>query len=141
MNAEEMWARSGLTGKWDAWSFGEAPDKLGALVLAGQKTATASAFPLYEQDLEPLPRVGEYSVIMDSKNRALCIIRTTKVYVAPFCEVSPAHAAKEGEGDLSLAYWRQVHRDFFAREMEGAGLAFTEQMPVVCEEFEMVYPK
>ena len=32
-----------------------------------------------------------------------------------------------------------VHRAFFTREMTAAGLLFTEDMPVVCEEFEVDY--
>lgn len=140
MGPEEMWTRSGLTGEWEAWGFGDDPDELGALVLAGKKTGTASALPLYELEGEPLPKAGEYSVILDGGDNALCVIRTLRVYVVPFCEVSPAHAAKEGEGDLSLDYWREVHRDFFERELAAAGLTFSEQMPVVCEEFEVVYP-
>ena len=58
----------------------------------------------------------------------------------PFCEVTAGHAYKEGEGDRSLAYWRKVHEDFFRAELEEAGLEFSPSMPVVCEEFEMVYP-
>ena len=68
------------------------------------------------------------------------MIRTTKVYCRPFREVSAEHAFKEGEGDRSLDYWREVHRDFFTREMDAAGLTFDEDMPVVCEEFLRVYP-
>ena len=43
MTAEEMWRLSGLQGDWEAWAFGDAPDKLASLVLAGQKTGTSSA--------------------------------------------------------------------------------------------------
>ena len=38
----------------------------------------------------------------------------------PFDEVSKEHAYKEGEGDRSLAYWRDVHEDFFAEEFISA---------------------
>ncbi|MBR2511024.1 MAG: ASCH domain-containing protein, partial [Alphaproteobacteria bacterium] len=30
-----------------------------------------------------------------------------------FCDIDDAWAKIEGEGDLSLAYWRTVHIDFF----------------------------
>ena len=49
-------------------------------------------------------------------------------------------AAKEGEGDLSLDYWKKVHIEFFTKECEDAGDKFTEDMPVVFVEFELVYP-
>ena len=144
MNAAEMWERfcekSGIKADYDDWAFGVTPDALAELVLNGTKTATASAYPLYEQEQEPLPKAGDYSVILSTKGEAVCIIRTTKVYVVPFREVSADHAFREGEDDRSLESWREVHRDFFTREMNAGGLTFDEDMPVVCEEFMRVYP-
>ena len=106
MNAAEMWERfcekSGIKADYDDWAFGGAPDALAELVLNGIKTATASAYPLYEQEQEPLPKAGDYSVILNTKGEAVCIIRTTKVYVVPFREVSADHAFREGEDDRSL---------------------------------------
>ena len=144
MNAAEMWERycekSGVQADYEDWAFGGAPDALAELVLNGIKTATASAYPLYEQEQEPLPKAGDYSVILNTKGEAVCIIRTTKVYVVPFREVSADHAFREGEDDRSLESWRKVHRDFFTREMNDEGLSFDEDMPVVCEEFMRVNP-
>lgn len=144
MTAEKMWdlyaQKAGIKhAEYEAWAFGDEPDKLASLVAGGQKTATASAYPLYEREQEPIPRAGEYSVIQDSRNQAVCVIRTDRVYVIPFREVGEEHARREGEGDLSLAYWRKIHRSFFSQEMENAGLAFDEEMLVVCEEFSCVY--
>ena len=48
--------------------------------------------------------------------------------------------ALEGEGDKSLAYWRQVHEDFFKDCFGEAGLTFTPDSKVVLEEFRKVYP-
>ena len=81
MTAGELWKQSGLTGIYEVWAFGEAPDKLASLVKDGIKTATCSAYDLYEAEDESLPVVGEYSVILDSHDEAVCIIRTEKVYV------------------------------------------------------------
>ena len=137
MTAEELWIKSGLTGEYDAWGFGD--DELTELVRSGKKTATSSAFVLYELEDEDLPEVGETSILLDDNEEAVCIIRTTKVYTTPFNEVTAEHASKEGEGDLSLDYWRQVHKDFFTEELEEAGQQFTEDMLVVCEEFEVIF--
>jgi uncharacterized protein YhfF len=62
------------------------------------------------------------------------------VDVLPFAEVSAEFAAVEGEGDGSLSFWRQVHRDYFTRECQRYGRTFDEQMLVACERFEVVYP-
>ena len=124
---------------YEAWAFGVEADVLANLVVTGEKTATASAYPLYEVEDEPLPSAGEYSVILDSKDNAVCVIQTTKVYVIPFNEVTEEQAFKEGEGDKSLEYWRKVHKKFFTECMEEAGLKFSSDMKVVCEEFVVVY--
>ncbi len=144
MTAQELWEEfKGRTGidadTYDAWAFGSVADKLADLTMRGIKTATASAYPLYEVDGEELPKEGLYNIILDSKDNALGVVRTTKVYVVPFNEVTAEHAYKEGEGDRSLEYWRQVHREVFTQWMEEAGLKFDENMKVVCEELGLIY--
>lgn len=87
----------------EAWAFGAEPDALARLVLAGRKTATASAYPLYALHGEPLPRAGACDVLLDGRGEAVCVLRTTRVYVVPFREVTAEHAFQEGEGDRTLA--------------------------------------
>ncbi len=144
MDAKTMWeqytAANPTNAQYDAWCFGDDADTLAKLVLDGTKTATASAYPFYELEGEKLPQEGEYSVLLWQDGSAACVIKTTKVYIAPFCEVSSEQAFREGEGDRSLAYWQSVHRKFFTKELENAGLTFSEDMEVVCEEFIRVYP-
>ena len=124
----------------DAWAFGVDADFLADLVLKGEKTATASAYDLYALEDEPLPQEGKFDVILDSQNQAVCIVEITKVSVQPFNQVSAQHAFKEGEGDKTLVYWRQVHEDFFTDCLGEAGLTFTPESKVVLEEFRKVYP-
>ena len=139
MTAEELWEKSGLTGTYEAWSFGEAPDILADLVLQRIKTATCSAYDLYQINNEPLPQAGDYSVILNSSDKAVCIIKTLKVYVTEFKKVSGEHAFKEGEGDRSLRYWRMVHENFLTNELASVHKVFEENTKVVCEEFEVMY--
>lgn len=140
MTAKEMWEKSGLSGDYEAWQFGDDPDKLAELVKEGIKTATSSLGYWYDVDPdEEEPQMGEISIILDSNDEAVCIIRTTAVNKMPFCEVTEEHAYKEGEGDRSLKYWREVHRDFFTRELAEEGKIFDENMLVICEEFQVVY--
>ena len=144
MDAKTMWEQYAIpkeiVAEYDAWCFGDDADTLAKLVLVGTKTATASAHPIYELENEELPQEGQYSVVLWRDGNAACIIKTTRVYIVPFSQVSAEQAYREGEGDRSLAYWQKVHRAFFTREMEDAGLTFTEDMKVVCEEFIRVFP-
>ncbi|GEL77975.1 ASCH domain-containing protein [Tenuibacillus multivorans] len=129
---------------YEAWPFGDGPElanELGALVKSGDKTATCSLHQLYVEGNEPLPKVGEYNIITDWDGNALIITQTKKVDVIPFNEVSEEFAFKEGEGDKSYDYWRREHLKFFNRELANSGQEFDENMLVVCEEFEVVYPR
>ena len=144
MTAEELWARFAAAhhieqDSYEAWAFGGDPDGLARLVLAGEKTATSSAYDLYPLEGEPLPQVGKYDVLLNSREEAVCILQTTRVYVTAFDAVTPDHARREGEGDKSLAYWRQVHEAFFSDCLREAGLPFGPETRVVCEEFEVAF--
>jgi uncharacterized protein YhfF len=149
-SVESMWsefllARPDIAGPdaaYSAWHFCDNKsdaDELAQLVLSGRKRATASAWWSYEAEGEQLPRVGDLNVITDWDKRAVCVIRTTSVEVIAFDEVSEEHAAAEGEGDGSLAYWREVHVAAFTRDLSGIGRVPEPDMPVVCERFEVVF--
>ncbi len=75
---------------------------------------------------------------LGGRGRPLCAIRTSAVELLPFREVGPEHAQAEGEGDLSLAYWRRVHEEFFGKECAAAGRAFRPGDLVLCEHFELI---
>lgn len=76
MKALDMWQEyqqinPNIGDEMDAWAFGAEPDLLAQLVLDGTKTATASAFDLYELEGEPLPKVGSYDIVLDSQDDAV----------------------------------------------------------------------
>ena len=143
MNAQQLWAayreKSGVDDdNYTAWAFGGDPDELAELVLTGKKSATCSLKYIYDLTGEPIPALGEYSVILNSRQEAVCIIRTTCLRLIPFCRVDAALAGREGEGDLSRDYWQRVHRDFFEKELAPYGERFDEGMELSFEEFERV---
>ena len=145
MTPQEMWNKykqinPSIGDEIDAWAFGVDADFLADLVLKGEKTATASAYDLYALEGESLPQEGTFDVILDSQNQAVCIVEITRVSVESFNQVSAQHAYKEGEGDKSLTYWRQIHEDFFTDCLDEAGLTFTPESKIVLEEFRKVYP-
>lgn len=147
MTENEMWAAYILekpcyqNENYEAWCYGsDTPDLLAELTVSGVKTATASAYPFYEYENCELPKVGEHNIILDKKGLALCIIKTIHVSVVPFVQVPAEHAYKEGEGDRSLQYWRTVHAKVFADELAEINMHFSEDMLVVCQEFQVVFP-
>lgn len=126
---------------YDYWYFGDEKigDELGRLVVMGEKKATTGLEYFYKNNIEPRPKVGDLSIITDTKNRALCIIKVTNVKVVRFKEVDEDFAREEGEGDRSLEYWQKVHKGFFTEILKGYGEKFNEGTKVSLEKFEVVY--
>ena len=148
---KEMWKKylstigeninnSGKT--YESWNFcnnEKDANELAGLVKKGIKKATASLHCLYEIENELIPEVGDYAVITNWKGVAQSIIQITSINTIPFKEVTEELAAKEGEGDKTLSFWRKVHRKVFTLELKEYSKKFSEDMLVVCEEFAVVY--
>jgi uncharacterized protein YhfF len=125
----------------NAWSFGGDPDGLADLVIKGVKTATCSGYLFYELEQEPLPAQGQYSIVLNSKEEPVAIIRISKVEVMAMNEVSEAFAFAEGEGDRSYQHWYSVHKQFFTKELQKIGKEFSDDMLLVLEQFELLHIK
>ncbi len=125
-----------------AEGFGDSPelaDELGQLVVSGIKTGTCSALWEWEAEGNPIPQPGLISIVLDGRGQPMCIIETTEVYVCRFKIVDEEFARAEGEGDLSLEYWREAHTKFFSRTLPKIGREFSEEMPLVCERFQVIH--
>jgi len=118
--------------------FGFAPDELAQLIIQGKKTATCSGYDFYEWNKEPLPIVDLYTIVLNSQDEPVAIIKTIDVQVVPMNEVSVEFAVAEGEGDLSYEYWWNAHKEFFTKELAEYGKEFSEDMLLVCERFELI---
>ncbi|SDY01746.1 Uncharacterized protein YhfF [Evansella caseinilytica] len=121
-----------------AWQFGVNPDHLAQLVIEGVKTATCSGLIFYETENEPLPAVEDYSVILNSDDEPLAIIKTVDVQIVPMNEVTAEFAIAEGEGDRTYQYWKEAHETFFTEALRKLGREFSEDMLLVCERFELI---
>jgi len=113
----------------------ESANHLASLVIQGVKRATAGLLWSYEADNDPLPEVGQLSVITNWDGEPQCIVEVTEVEITPFNEVTAEFAFIEGEGDKSLEYWRRVHWEFFSLECKDIGKQPSEEMEVVLEKF------
>ena len=125
-----------------AEGWGDSPalaDELGALIVRGIKTATCSALWEWEAEGNPIPQVGLITIALDGRAAPLCIVETVEVSIRKYNEVDADFARDEGEGDLSLNYWREAHRNYFSRVLPKIGMQFSEDMPLVCERFRVIY--
>ena len=125
-----------------AEGWGDSPvlaDELGALIVQGTKTATCSALWEWEVKGETIPVPGLLTIALDGRGEPLCIVETIEVSIRKYNEVDASFACEEGEGDLSLEYWRQAHRNYFSRVLPKIGMEFSEEMPLVCERFRVIH--
>lgn len=140
---DEYWGSQGQEkpNRVSAWQFGDNPDYLAQLVIDGVKSATCSGLIFYEIENEPLPSVEDYSIILNSHDEPLAIIKTIDVKIMPMNEVPEDFAIAEGEGDRTYQYWKEAHVNFFTKELSDLGLEFSGDMMLVCERFELVNVK
>lgn len=108
------------------------------LVLDDIKKATSSSAWAYEIAGERIPQAGDYSIVTDWAGNARCVIQTANVRIIPFKDITYDICKLEGEDD-SLESWQKGHILFFQTEGKNMGYEFTEEMPVVFEEFQVVY--
>jgi uncharacterized protein YhfF len=124
----------------EGWGDGPAlADELGALIVRGTKTATCSALWEWEAEGNPIPQPGLITIALDGRGEPLCTVETVEVTIRKYNEVDADFARDEGEGDLSLNYWREAHRNYFARVLKKIGKEFSEDMLLVCERFRVIY--
>ncbi len=149
MTVKEMWDKYiSISGKsintpYESWHFcnNEADaNELAKLTLLGIKRATASLYKSFEAENEPIPKIGDLIVITNWDSEAVCIIEVKKVEILPFKDITKEHAKIEGEGDKSLEYWRRGHINFFTEETKELGIEFNEELEVIFETFQVVYP-
>ena len=114
------------------FAFGDSPqiaDELLGLVLAGIKTGTC--WPVSE-GLKGSAEGARY-VVLDSAARPRAIIESVHLEQCRFDKVEADFASSEGEGDRSLATWREIHQACFTRQG-----AYAPDMLLWCERFRLV---
>jgi uncharacterized protein YhfF len=83
-------------------AFGDHPHmatELAALVVSGTKRATASLVSDFSSSDNPLPKIGDFVVVVDGNGNPECIYRTTEIEIKPLISVDERFAWDEGEGD------------------------------------------
>jgi len=112
---------------------------LAELVLQGQKRGTATLLWSLQAEGKDAPKAGDLTVVTYWDGRPCCVAETRETAVVAFRDVTAAFAAIEGEGDGSLEYWQRAHWAFYERECARLGRQPAPDMPVLCEQFEVVF--
>lgn len=122
--------------------YGDSPElsrDLLAQIRHGRKRAGTGLVWLHEHENVPWAEEGDIEIVLTHDHRPSLVTRITRVAVRRFGDVTPAYAAVEGEGDGSLAWWREAHWAYFSRVCATIGREPSEDMPVICAEFELLH--
>ncbi len=129
-----MWPRVNGMRSMELGTPGGLRAQLNALVLAGRKTATTGLLAEYAEESEELEHPGERLALVDDGGSFVAAVEITGVEVTTFGAVTWDHARAEGEGDASLAAWRDGHRGYWNR----LGTPVDDGTAVVCLAFRLV---
>ena len=132
-----------LSQDYCAYTFGNPEwatyhDELIDLVLKGQKQATTHLVIDFDMNGIRRRKVGDYWIILNQILEPKCLIQVTDTEIKPFNKVDVSLAIREGEGDLSLVYWTNVHTDYFTQQCMSFGIEFDKEMLVVVEGFKLI---
>ncbi|MCW4386297.1 ASCH domain-containing protein [Salinibacterium sp. SYSU T00001] len=119
----------------------ELADELLALVLEGQKRATATLFAEFEADGQPVPQIGGHWIACDGRGTPVAVLRSTELRLGTLESVDDAFAYDEGEGDRTRESWVRSHTRYWQRGAEARGIRWSEQeSEIVFERFTVVWP-
>lgn len=114
-------------------------DALIRLYLDGRKTAGSSLAKDFSTAGDPMPKRGDYWIILDSRRRPRCLVRTVRVERNRFGAVPDSVALAEGEGDMSVAHWKRVHRRAYGPYLSKWGIHDLDSAMVLTEHFELLH--
>ena len=114
-------------------------DALLQLCLNGKKVAGSSIAEDFLSAGDPLPKVGNYWIYLNSRSEPSCILLTEKVVTNKFKDVPIEIALAEGESDLSLDHWKTVHKSAYSPFLSKWGIRHIDEATVVTEFFKIVH--
>lgn len=114
-------------------------DALIRLYRQGKKTAGSGLVQDYASAGDPLPKVGNYWIILDSHERPRFLVKTIRTEINLFRDIPKTVARAEGEGNLSVSHWKKAHRIFYLPFLAKWGIPDINKTKVITEHFEIVY--
>lgn len=135
---EEQWPKNPIVASGYAGNA-EITDGLLELYLSGKKVAGSSIVEDFLSAGDPLPQVGKFWIYLNSQAQPSCILRTEKIVINKFKDVPVEIAIAEGEGDLTLNYWRTVHSELYSPYLQSWGINNINDATVITEYFRVVY--
>ena len=116
-------------------------NRLAELIVNGKKSAGSGLYLWYQEANANLPKIGTMTIVTDFHGKARAIIETRKVDTIPFNKISKVYAEMDmGTSNEPLKKWKKAHWDFFSDALKASGQKPTEDMLIVCEIFQTIWP-
>ncbi|MEM8927433.1 MAG: ASCH domain-containing protein [Bacteroidota bacterium] len=116
-------------------------DRLAVLTVQGKKQASSGLYYWYEQAGASLPKIGTKHIVTDFNGKAKAIIEIKRVDTIPFNQITKEYAELDmGTNEEPLEKWQKAHWEFFSNTMMESGEKPREDMLVVCEWFDTIWP-
>jgi len=110
------------------------------LITAGDKTGTFTLPWVVEQTGQPEPAVGDLIILIDFEGVPALVVRLTEIELVSFGAITEQHTAIDGTPVRDLNVWKPMHTDYWNRMLAPFGLSVSDNMPVLVEKFELIYP-
>ena len=134
-------SKDSMPNSWHFHNNKKDANRLTELTLNGKKTTSSGLYAQYQESNTALSKVGTKHIITDFDGKARAIIQIKKVDTIPFNKISKTYAEKDmGTPIEPLKKWKKAHLDYFTSVLEANGKKPTEEMLIVCEWFETIWP-
>ena len=123
-------------------SFGmnrEDSNRAAAKVCSGEKTAVIYPANGYRANMSAPSVPGDLHLICDWQQNPVAVVEVESVEMLSLHELNDAICIREAEAG-SLEEWRKLRMPAVKTEIEELGGEFTEDAPLICENFRLVYP-
>ena len=110
------------------------------LIAAGDKNGTFTLPWIIQRTDQPEPVVGDYIILIAFDGTPTQLVRLTHIEQVPFGEITAAHTAIDGSPVRALEVWKPLHTQYWNAMLEPWSLTVSEDMPVLIESFQLLYP-
>lgn len=117
-------------------------ERFAKLILNKKKQTSSGLYIWYKEANIGLPKIGTKLIVTNLNGEARAIIETKKVDTIPFNQITKDYAELDmGTNIKPLEKWKKAHWKFFANTLDENGQKVTDEVLVVCEWFETIWPK
>lgn len=110
-------------------------------VRAGEKRGTFSVPWLWAAHPNTKPEIGQFVVLSTYDGVPQALLQVKQLTLTTFKEIDASHTGLDGPLVRDLGVWRGVHTKYWNDLLGPLGKKVEDDMAVVVERFECVYPK